>query len=77
MGLINCPDCKKQISSNCESCIHCGCVISKTPRCPTCRSSNVHKISAASKIGSAVMIGIFALGKIGKTYQCNDCKCRW
>jgi hypothetical protein len=37
----------------------------------------VSKISAASKVGSAVMFGLFAMGKLTKTYQCKACGYRW
>lgn len=29
MALIKCPDCQKDVSSQAESCLHCGCPISK------------------------------------------------
>jgi len=77
MALIECPECKKQVSSNAENCIHCGSPISTAIKCPTCKSTNVHKISAGSKIGSALLIGVFSVGKLTKTYQCDDCNYRW
>lgn len=42
-------------------------------RCPYCKSSNVLKISATSRIVSA---GFFGLGskKIGKQFHCNNCR---
>lgn len=46
-------------------------------KCPNCHSSNVHKISGASKAGSAIMFGIFAMGKLNKTYECDKCVYRW
>ena len=43
-----------------------------TPKCPTCGSTNIKKISATKRwIGT----GLFGLGSsdIGKTMQCNNC----
>lgn len=45
--------------------------------CPNCHSKMVHKISGLSKAGSVAMIGIFAMGKVSKTYQCDKCGYRW
>ena len=42
-------------------------------KCPFCQSSNVKKISGASKAASAIAFGIFALGKVTKTWHCNNC----
>lgn len=46
-------------------------------KCPNCNSTNTKKISGASKVGSAVMFGVFAMGKLTKTYQCNKCGYKW
>lgn len=46
-------------------------------RCPNCHSGNVHKISVLSKAGSVALIGVFAMGKISKTYECDKCGYRW
>lgn len=48
-----------------------------TIKCPNCQSANVHKIGGLSKAGSVAMFGIFAMGKVSKTYQCNKCGYRW
>jgi len=77
MALITCPDCKKEISSEAESCPNCGRPMSTAIKCPNCKSTNVEKISAGSKVGSALMFGIFAAGKLTKTYHCKACKYRW
>lgn len=47
------------------------------PRCPTCGSKDVKKISGDSKVGKAILFGIFALGAISKTYKCNNCGYQW
>ncbi|WML37465.1 hypothetical protein [Clostridium sp. OS1-26] len=46
-------------------------------KCPNCKSPNVKKISGLSKAGSVALFGIFALGKVSKTYECNSCGYRW
>ena len=47
-----------------------------TPKCPTCGSTNVKHISTLNR---AVSIGVFGLfsSKIGKNYECLDCKSKW
>jgi primosomal protein N' len=77
MALIQCPECEKQISSQAESCPHCGNPMATSIKCPTCKSANIHKISTGSKVGSAIMFGVFSVGKLTKTFQCNDCRYRW
>ncbi len=77
MGLIKCPDCGKDISTSAESCPNCGKPMFNGIRCPNCKSNNVIKISGASKVGSFFMWGIFAAGKITKTYECKNCGYRW
>lgn len=46
------------------------------PKCPTCGSTNTKRISTANR---AVSIGLFGLlsGKIGKNYECRNCKAKW
>lgn len=39
--------------------------------------NDVKKISGASKVGSAIMFGVFSMGKFTKTYECNKCGYRW
>ena len=49
---------------------------SNVPKCPTCGSTNIKRISTANR---AVSIGLFGLlsGKIGKNYECRNCKAKW
>jgi uncharacterized membrane protein YvbJ len=47
------------------------------PKCPTCNSTDIEKISLKNKIGSAALLGVFALGKISKTFKCNGCGYKW
>ena len=46
------------------------------PKCPTCGSTNVQKISAGSRWLST---GLFGLGssKVGKTMECRNCGYKW
>lgn len=46
------------------------------PRCPTCGSSRIEKISVGSKVAGAAMIGIFS-SNIRKTYKCKNCGYKW
>lgn len=77
MALIKCPECGKEISSAAVACPFCGNPMSSAIRCPNCQSTNVEKISTASKIGSVALVGIFAMGKVTKTYKCNACSYKW
>ena len=43
------------------------------PHCPYCKSTNVKKISGASKAASVIGFGILSK-KIGKQWYCNNCK---
>lgn len=42
--------------------------------CSYCHSKNTKKISGLSKAGSVAMWGVFAMGKVGKQWHCNQCK---
>lgn len=46
-------------------------------KCPSCDSNNVKKIDDLSKVGSVLLFGIFAMGKIGKTFECQNCQYKW
>lgn len=46
------------------------------PKCPTCGSTDVHRISTLNRGASVAMWGLFS-GKIGKNYECENCKARW
>lgn len=45
-----------------------------TVECPYCHSQDTTKISGLSKAGNVALFGIFAMGKVGKQWKCNDCK---
>lgn len=46
------------------------------PKCPTCGSTKLSKISTMSKAGSVIMWGLFSQ-KVKKTWHCNVCKYEW
>lgn len=46
------------------------------PKCPTCQSTNLKKITAASKVVNTAMFGIFGT-KRHKTFHCNNCGYEW
>lgn len=46
------------------------------PKCPTCGSTNLKKVSTTSKVTSVAMWGLFSQ-KIKKTWHCNNCKYEW
>ena len=46
------------------------------PKCPTCGSSNIEKISVGSKIVGAGLFGIFS--KTARSqFKCNNCGYKW
>lgn len=46
------------------------------PKCPTCGSTNIKKISVGSKIVGAGLFGIFS--KTARSqFKCNDCGYKW
>lgn len=50
---------------------------SSKPKCPTCGSANLKKISGLSKAGSVALWGIFATSRTSKTWHCNNCGTEW
>lgn len=50
---------------------------SSVPKCPTCGSTNLKKISGLSKAGSVALWGVFAAGRTSKTWHCNKCGAEW
>lgn len=49
---------------------------SRTPKCPSCGSSNISKIGVVGRAVSFKLVG-FASSKIGKTHKCNNCGNMW
>ena len=46
------------------------------PKCPTCNSTNLKKISTTSKVVNTAMFGLFGT-KRHKTFHCNNCGYEW
>ena len=49
---------------------------SNIPKCPTCGSTNVEKISTAKKAFGFAMVGLFS-SNLGKTMHCRNCGYKW
>lgn len=79
MALLECKDCGKQVSSSAINCPHCGCPVNETigPKCPTCGSKEVEKISLKNKVGAAALFGVFSIGHLSKTLKCKKCGFKW
>ena len=46
------------------------------PKCPTCSSTNITKISTTSKVAGAVAFGLFS--KTARSqFKCNNCGYKW
>ena len=48
----------------------------RTPKCPSCGSSNISKIGVFGRAGAFRLVG-FASSKIGKTHRCKNCGTTW
>jgi hypothetical protein len=46
-------------------------------KCPTCGSETAVQITGTDKFASAMLVGVFALGKMGKSFECAYCHYRW
>lgn len=46
------------------------------PKCPTCQSTDIKKVSVTSKAGSVALWGLFSQ-KVKKTWHCNNCGYEW
>lgn len=46
------------------------------PKCPTCGSTNIQKISAASKAVGASLFGLFSKNATSQ-FKCNNCGYKW
>lgn len=49
---------------------------SNIPKCPTCGSSNIHKMGVGERTASILGFGILSK-KINKTWKCNNCGHTW
>lgn len=48
----------------------------RTPKCPTCQSTNIRKMSGVERGVSVATFGLFSR-KINKTFKCNHCGYTW
>ncbi len=46
------------------------------PKCPTCQSTNIKKISALNRGASIAIFGLFS-SKINKQFECENCGYKW
>ena len=46
------------------------------PKCPTCGSEKLSKVSTLSKAGSVFMFGLLSQ-KVKKTWHCDNCGYEW
>lgn len=46
------------------------------PKCPTCSSTNIKKVSGTSKVISVAMFGLLSQ-KVKKQFHCNNCGYEW
>lgn len=46
------------------------------PKCPTCNSTNVQKISTGERVTSVAILGLFSK-KINKSFKCKNCGHTW
>lgn len=78
---------KDDIEITCSECgkIHTDKVICKEqqtfshiniPKCPTCGSTNISKISTTSKVVGFATVGVFS-SNFGKTMHCKQCGYKW
>lgn len=51
-------------------------IINTGLKCPVCGSRSVKRISTTSRVTSVAMVGL-ASSKIGKQYECKNCKHKW
>lgn len=52
------------------------CIKINTPKCPTCGSTNIKKISSTTKVTNTVLFGIFG-NKRKKQFHCESCGYEW
>lgn len=46
------------------------------PKCPTCGSTNIEKISVGKKIGGSLLFGVFS-SDVKNTMHCKNCGAKW
>lgn len=73
-----CPTCGCGIENSQErKCPYCKTVLQNdVPKCPTCGSTNVNKISNTKKAVGFLTVGVFS-SNLGKTMECKNCGYKW
>lgn len=85
---MRCPDCGKIFPSSYYKCNTCNKPLvseeeyrklkanPNLPKCPTCSSTNIEKISSFDKAAGAVMFGLFS--KTARSqFKCRNCGYKW
>lgn len=85
---MRCPNCGKIFPSNYYKCNTCNKPLvseeeyrklkanPNAPKCPTCSSTNIEKISSFDKAAGAVMFGLFS--KTARSqFKCRNCGYKW
>lgn len=62
---LNCPQCGQKLLDK-----------ENIPKCPTCQSQNVSKITSAKRITHGVTFGIFSKTAFSQ-YECKNCGYKW
>lgn len=75
-----CPKCDEVQKTARATCGVCGTKLledwKNVPRCPVCNSSNIQKISGASRITHGLAFGLFS--KTARSqFKCNHCGNKW
>ena len=49
------------------------------PKCPTCGSDNVHRLTTGDKAPLVLAVGVFALAskRVRSSFECSSCRARW
>lgn len=68
------PDDYQQVYD--DMCAHNAARRENRPKCPTCGSMNVRRISTTKRVGSILGLGLVS-SSLGKTYECLKCKYKW
>lgn len=67
---------KKVIEEQKQTAMRQGYSPNNIPKCPTCGSTNITKISTTSKVAGAVAFGLFS--KTARSqFKCNNCGYKW
>jgi hypothetical protein len=76
-----CQRCNKIFkNTNATSCLLCGKKLivynSNIPKCPTCQSTNIKKISTVKRATHGAIFGVFS-NTARSQFECQNCKYKW